>query len=136
MLNYAFSKKFNFYISRFMATLLLTKGSSNRNGIKKKTLAQQVTIGANTLVIVIISMICLVSVSYLISSNRSAARGYILKELQEEEKQLLQIANYWSLKISKSRSLKAISASPMQRNMRPAGDVVYVKGDTAVALLR
>lgn len=119
-----------------MATLLLTKGSTNRLGVKKKTLAQQVRIGANTLVIVIISMICLVSVSYLISSNRSAARGYILKELQEEEKQLQQIANYWSLKISKARSLKAISTSPMQKHMRPAGDIAFVKGDTAVALLR
>lgn len=119
-----------------MATLLLTKGSSAKTGLKKKTLAQQVSIGANTLVIVIISMICVVSVSYLISSNRSAARGYILKELQVEEKQLQQIANYWSLKISKTRSLKSIETSPIQQKMRPINNVAFVKGDTAVALLK
>ena len=119
-----------------MATLLLTKGTSSRIGVKKKTLAQQVSIGANTLVIVIISMICLVSVSYLISSNKSAARGYILKELQEEEKQMQQVANYWALKISKARSLKSISTAAIQHQMRPIGDVAYLKGDTAVALLK
>lgn len=119
-----------------MATLLLTKGSTSKVGVKKKTLAQQVSIGANTLVIVIIALICLVSVSYLISSNRSAARGYILKELQEEEKQLQQVANYWSLKISKARSLKSISSAGIQSKMRPISDVAFVKGDTAVALLR
>lgn len=119
-----------------MATLLLTKGASSKVGVKKKTLAQQVSIGANTLVIVIISMICLVSVSYLISSNRSAARGYILKELQEDEKHLQQIANYWALKISKSRSLKSISSAAIQKQMRPIDDVAFIKGDTAVALLK
>lgn len=119
-----------------MATLLMTKGTSSKVGVKKKTLAQQVSIGANTLVIVIISMICLVSVSYLISSNRSAARGYILKELQVEEKQLQEIANYWSLRISKARSLKSISSAGIERQMRPIDDVAYIKGDTAVALLK
>lgn len=119
-----------------MATLLLTKGTSSRVGVKKKTLAQQVSVGANTLVIVIISMICLVSVSYLISSNKSAARGYILKELQEEEKQLQQISNYWALKISKARSLKSISSSSIEKDMRPISDVAYLKGDAEVALLK
>lgn len=119
-----------------MPTVLLTKGQDTRPGMKKKTLAERVTIGANTLVIVLITLICMVSVAYLVHANKSAAKGYVLKELKEEEKVLQQKANYWALKVSKSKSLSSLSNSKIQQSMRPTNKVVFIKGDTAVALLK
>jgi len=118
-----------------MATLLLTRSNTTRTGVKKKTLGQRVTIGANSLVVIIISLICLVSVSYLIQSNRSAAKGFVLKELKEEEQQLSQQANYWALKVSRARSLRSLETSAISRRMSTTTDIVYVNPkDTAVAL--
>ncbi len=117
-----------------MATLLLTHGSRTSRGVKKRTLAERVTIGANTLVVIIIALIALVSVSYLFHSNKSAAKGYILKELKEEEAALNQQANYWALKVSREQSYKALKTSKELTQMAPATTLVYVDSDTEVAL--
>jgi len=117
-----------------MATLLLTRGSTSKKGVKKKTLQERVVVGANTLVMIIIALICLVSVSYLIQSNKSAAKGYVLKELQEEEKHLQEQSNFWALKISRARSLKAVEHANVEKDMHDIADRVFMKGETKVAL--
>lgn len=120
-----------------MATLLFTRSNTHRIGLKKKTLAERVTLGANTLVIVIIALICVVSVSYLIHSNKTAAKGYILKELKEEERILAQQANYWSLKVSREQSLKSLKTSHEVARMTKTDQIVYMNNkDSQVALLK
>ncbi len=119
-----------------MGELLMTRGRTTRRGEKKKTLSQRVVFGTNTLVVLLIFLICTVSISHLIHSNKSAAKGYILKELKEEEKLLMQKANYWSLKLSKLTSLNRLESSKISSTMRPLPEIVYLKNDTSVALLK
>lgn len=120
-----------------MGELLITKGNQSKRGEKKKTLAERVVLGTNTLVILLIFLICTVSISYLVHSNRSAAKGYILKELKEDEKKLMQDANYWSLKLSKLTSLKRLERSSIASQMHGmTSDIVYIQEDTTVALKR
>lgn len=120
-----------------MATLLFTRSNSTRLGLKKKTLAERVTLGANTLVIIIISLICFVSVSYLVHSNKTAAKGYVLKELREEEQVLSAQANYWALKVSREQSLGSLKASHAVAKMKKADQIVYMNNTgSQVALLK
>ncbi|MFN7160856.1 MAG: hypothetical protein ACK4NC_04590 [Candidatus Gracilibacteria bacterium] len=117
-----------------MAALLLTTGSSGKQGIKKKTLAERVSIGANSLVIVIISLICMVSVSYLLHSNKSSAKGYVLEQLQKEQRNLDQDLSFWELKIARAKSLEALEKSSIAQSMTKAKKLEFIRGDTAVAV--
>lgn len=117
-----------------MSTLLITKTSTAQSGMKKKTLSEKVTVGANTLVVLIISSICIVSVAYLVHSNKSAAKGYVLKQLKEQEKTLDQEVSYWELKVAKMKSLHALEQTAVAREMHAAAKVEFVRGDTAVAV--
>ena len=117
-----------------MTSLLLTKGSSIKPGVKKKTLAERVNIGANSLVIVIISLICMVSVSYLIHSNKSSAKGFVLEQLQKEQRDLDQELSFWELKVARATSLTSLHGSSIASQMKKTQDIEFIRGDTAVAV--
>lgn len=117
-----------------MTSLLLTKGSNGKQGVKKKTLAERVSIGANSLVIVIISLICMVSISYLVHSNKSSAKGYVLEQLQKEQRELDQALSFWELKVARAKSLTALHASSIATKMVRSQNLEFVRGDSAVAV--
>ena len=117
-----------------MASLLLTTGNSNKIGVKKKTLAQKVSIGAHSLVIFQVLFIAVVGISYFIHTNKSTAKGFVLEQLQKEQRELDQELSFWDLKVARSKSLESLHKSSIASHMVKSKKLEFIKGDTAVAV--
>lgn len=116
-----------------MSSILITNSGTTKKGFKKKTLAQKVHIGANSLIIFIVSLICVISLIYLVHSNQTATKGYILKELQREKNDLAIENEIWDMKISRARSLSSLQNNSYVSDMVRADEPIFVRGDSAFA---
>ena len=116
-----------------MSHLLITRTRSPKKGFKKRTLAETVHIGANSLVIFVVTLICLISLAYLVHSNKTATKGYVLKQLQKEKSQLVIENEIWDMKISRARSLASLGSNSFVAKMVDSSTPTFVRGDSAMA---
>lgn len=99
----------------------------------RKTLSQKVEVGLSSLVLVTIVLVGMISLAYLVHSNRNATRGYALKTLELERSKLLMENEVWDMDIAKVKSLEALQNDPKIQRMVRADKPVFIRGDTAIA---
>lgn len=114
-------------------TLLITKNSSTKVGVRKKTLSQTIEFGAMSLIVVTMVLICVLSLVYLTHSNKNATRAYQLKSLESERGKLITENESWNLKISQVQSILTLEQDPKIISMQDSSTPKFIRGDTAVA---
>jgi hypothetical protein len=68
-----------------------------------------------------------VSLIYLAHANRTATRGYILKNLEIEKNSLRTQSEIWEQKVSEAKSLTAIERSGVLSGMIDVKNAVYLR---------
>lgn len=114
-------------------SLLITKTNSTKVGVRKRTLSQTIEFGAISLIVVTMVLICILSLVYLTHTNKIATRGYQLKQLEYERKQLITENEAWNLKISQAQSILTLEQDPKIAAMLNTSTPKFIRGDTAVA---
>ncbi|MBU1992342.1 MAG: hypothetical protein ABH856_02250 [Patescibacteria group bacterium] len=90
-------------------------------------------IGPTFLIFTMILMVCLISVVTLMFSTREITKGYALKKLEAEHEQLLRDHEAKTMHVAEVRSLMSIKNSPKVQAMVRPKQIVYYRGDTAIA---
>ncbi len=118
-----------------MAHILVTESLAHgKKKSKKTTLGHEVKIGVHSLLIFNIIIICVLTVTYIIHSNKTATTGYVLKQLEDERKRLVIQSEVWDMKISRAQSLLMKKSSPTILSMQQISDPLFTRGDSAVAM--
>ncbi|MBI5411586.1 hypothetical protein HZA43_00230 [Candidatus Peregrinibacteria bacterium] len=112
-----------------MAYLFAT---NNRALVSKKTLSERVEASISSLVFVIITLICLLSLAYLAHANQNATRGYALRNLELKQSNLAIQNEVWDMQIAKAQSLEIIQKDPKILSMIKADKPLFIRMDTAI----
>lgn len=117
---------------KFMSAALNFKPSPGIK-VQKRTLSHKVEVGLNSLVVVIIALVGLISLAYLANANHNATKGYALKTLEIKRSHLLTENEIWNMEIAKVQSLESIQNDPKIRSMVKTDQPMFIRGDTAIA---
>lgn len=96
-------------------------------GTRRRTLEQEVRLGAVSLTVVVTLLALVVSLIYLAHANRVATRGYAIKKLEIEKTQLVTQNEIWRQQVSEAKSLTALRSSEAVSKMTPVKNAVYIK---------
>ena len=75
----------------------------------------------------------LMSLLYLAHFNQVATKGYDLRRLEADRQQLLNQYDIKNIKLAEVKSLYNIASSTRASAMRRPGEVIYVRGNAALA---
>jgi Tfp pilus assembly protein PilV len=101
--------------------------------VRKKTLSKKIELGMNSLAVLISLFVLVISFAYLAHANSTATKGYKLKALEQQRKQLIIENEVRDMKIAQITSYKNLSQDQKIKAMEPAKIIVYTRGDTALA---
>lgn len=107
--------------------------SHNRVLQRKQTLSQRVEASISSLLFVIITLICLLSLAYLAHANKNATKGYALKNMELKRSNLLIQNEVWDMQIAKAQSLEVLQNDPKILAMTKADKPLFIRMDTAIA---
>lgn len=101
--------------------------------MRKRTLSQRIEFGATTLTFFTIILIAVVSLVYLAHANSNATKGYTLKNLEIERGRLLTENEILDMEIAQIKSLENLKDDPKFSSMVKTDQLVFVRGDSAIA---
>lgn len=118
---------------KYMSSALFIENKP-RHSVRKRTLSQRIEFGATTLTFFTIILIAVVSLVYLAHANGNATKGYALKTLESRRAQLLTENEVWDMQIAQTKSLQALQNDPKVKSMVKVDELVFVRGDSAIAM--
>lgn len=107
--------------------LTLTNSSELTPGVRRRTLQEEVRLGAVSLTVVVVLLALVISLIYLAHANRVATRGYAIKKLEIEKTNLITENEIWRQQVSEAKSLATIQSSGIVKKMVPVKDATYIK---------
>ncbi len=116
-----------------MSSALFIENKTSR-AVRKKTLSQKIEFGKTSLTFLTIILVAMVSLVYLAHANKSATKGYVLKELQQEQVVLLKKLEVVDMQIAEATSLQKLDGDAVVASMITADGYDMIVGDTAVAM--
>ena len=117
---------------KYMSSALFIENKT-RPAVRKKTLSQRIEFGKTSLTFLTIILIAVVSLVYLGHANQNATQGYILKELEQSQAELMTQNEILDMKVSEVKSLKNLQADEKIASMIKVDEPMFVRGDTAIA---
>lgn len=118
---------------KYMSSALFIENKTSR-AVRKKTLSQKIEFGKTSLTFLTIILVAMVSLVYLAHANKSATKGYVLKELQQEQVVLLKKLEVVDMQIAEATSLQKLDGDAVVASMITADGYDMIVGDTAVAM--
>lgn len=110
-----------------------TRFSSLRFGLQKRLLARRVEIGVVTLTLTLIVLTCILSVLLLLHSNKVATRGYDLRELKEQQREVKLLNERLRAEVAMKQSLANIQSNGfVAAEMVNVNNLVILSGDTTL----
>lgn len=102
---------------------------------RKRTLSQQVRIGAFSLLVMIIVMIGFMGVFFLMRFNSVSTKGYVLNQLERERMQQVKEIQRREMEIAEARTLEHILASEKVQSMVRINEekISYLGAESSVA---
>jgi hypothetical protein len=102
-----------------------------RSGIQKRLLTRRLEIGVVTLVITLIIITCLLSILLLLHSNEVATKGYELRKLQANQRELYLYNQRLQAEVAQKKSLQLVSGDMVvEEYLTPVNHLVIVETDT------
>lgn len=90
-------------------------------------------VGPTFMIFTLVMMVCLISVMTLMFSTKEITKGYTLKKLEAEHEQLLRDNEAKTMHVAEVRALQVIKSSVKVQSMVRPTQIVYFRGDTAIA---
>lgn len=105
--------------------LIISDSNTMKMGVRKRTIKPELRVGPVSLTFILISLLCILSLFYLIQSNQAATKGYEIRKLEEQQTQLLEETEKLKLQSAQLQSLKAIEGGTEELRMVPTKKVNY-----------
>lgn len=96
-------------------------------GMRRRTLSQEIEVGAVTLTFAVFTLAVVVSLIHLAHANRTATRGYILEKIELQKEALATEMEILRQKTSEAKSLMTIQNSETVQKMVPIKNPVYLE---------
>lgn len=121
-----------------MSSVLVVSTRGTRISLHRRTLSQSIRVGVVTLSVMLILLIATVLVAYLMASNVSATKGYVIKELKQERETLHRTAEHLTMTISQAAALDGVAGSDTNGLaaglvLPEIGSVAFVEAQAQVA---
>jgi len=118
-----------------MSQLILTRNSRHsRKRNVRRAVNNEIIISPYSLMVVLLMFLGFSCLVQLMSSNQAAMKGYEIKRLDDQRRELLDINERGQNHLSELTSMAKVRENDVvQRMVRPR-NVLYVRGDTAIAL--
>jgi hypothetical protein len=116
-----------------MSQLIINKTRSKK-GFLNRSVEQEYIISPFTLVLVLVVFAGFSSVVNLVSSNHSAMKGYEIKKLDDQRRELLELNEKRNNLLSELTSTNSLKSKSLIRRMVVPKNVNYVQGDTTIAM--
>jgi len=105
-----------------------------RSGIKRQTLSSQIQMGVVTLIFTLIVITCVLSILLLLHSNKVATKGYELRSLQNELKEIDLRNERLQAIVAEKKSITHIAQSDIiQDKLKRVNNLVIVKSNRKLA---
>lgn len=117
-----------------MSDLVIPRTSTLRNGVQKRLLPVSLEVGPYMLIVFFVSFIVLMSVITLIFSTKEVTKGYKLKDLESKRNVLVKESQVKQMHLAEVQSLDVLRSNPKLKGMIRPSSIVYLRGDSAVAL--
>lgn len=119
-----------------MGQLIITKNPSANSFIRKRTLSQQVRIGAFSLMMMILALIAGMGILFLTRFNSIATKGYLLNSLERDRIELIKQIERREMEIAKLRTLESILAAERTQSMVKLNNekILYMRRADSVAV--
>lgn len=101
--------------------------------MRKKTLSQRIEFGITSLTFFTIVLIAIVSLVYLTHANQNATKGYVLKELQQSQANLMITNEVLAMEEARLGSLQRLEEDEKIQAMVSPEQAMFVRGDSLVA---
>ena len=115
-----------------MSQLILSRGVASKKNLLSR-IVSNVEFGPYFLVVSLVMFVVLVTVITLMFSTQQVTKGYVLNQLEAEQRTLLSESERREKQVAEVRSLRHIESSPRVQAMRNPSRVVYLSGDTVIA---
>lgn len=115
-----------------MPQLVLSRGINSKRNVFKRILMNAEN-GPYFLVISLVLFVVLVTVITLTFSAQQVTKGYVLSQLEAEQRTLLTESERREKQVAEVRSLRHIEESSRLRAMRNPSQIVFLSGDTVIA---
>ncbi len=89
--------------------------------------------GPSAVIVGLIFVVLFMNFLHLLHFNQVATKGYDLRRLEMDRQHLLEQFQIKNMHVAEIKSLAAISHSGKAQSMVKSGDVIFVRGDTALA---
>lgn len=118
-----------------MSQLILARNSKYvRRGGARRSLNGQIEISPYTLMMVLLVFLGFSCLVQLMSSNQAAMKGYEIKRLDDQRRQLLDVNERGYNRLSELTSMVRVRDNEVVQQMVKPRNVIYVRGDSAIAL--
>lgn len=115
-----------------MSQLILSRGVASKKNLLSR-IVSNVEFGPYFLVVSLVLFVVLVTVITLMFSTQQVTKGYVLNQLEAEQRVLLAESERREKQVAEVRSLRQIESSPRVQAMRAPSRVVFLSGDTVIA---
>lgn len=99
-----------------------------------KDRTQRLEFGPSTVIVGLIVIAVVMSLAYLLHFNRVATKGYDLRRLEAARQELMTQYDIKNMKLAQAKSLNTISGSDRVSAMRKPGQIIFVHGNTVLAV--
>ena len=104
-----------------------------RTGVRKQLLSQRIEIGVVTLAFTLIVLTCILSILLLLHSNKVATKGYDLRKLQNELREIELRHQKLEALVAEKKSISVILESNLVKELNPVGDLVILRSNSKFA---
>ena len=91
-------------------------------GLRKRSIEQRVALGPNTVKILAIVVIAAFSLFYLSQSSQSAAKNYMVSNLEEENNKAMADKDRLQVEANRLKALSIIQEKAQEKGMESSGE--------------
>ena len=111
--------------------MLITNKNTIQDGLRKKTIGQEIKIGPLSLQFITIILLAVLALFYLAQSTQSATRNYKLRELEDKRTKLQQESERLDVEVIRLKSLNEIKNGTQSMNLEPIKETGFISSSGA-----
>lgn len=99
--------------------MLITNSNNNEAGTRKRTISSKVSLGPNTMKVVVVVIFAAFALFYLSQSTQSTTRNYTISDLESQKNQIQSETERLEVEATRLKSLKEIEGNSGRLNLEP-----------------
>lgn len=116
--------------------MLITNKNTIEQGLRKRTIGQEIKIGPLSLQFITIILLAVLALFYLAQSTQSATRNYKLRELEDKRNKLQQESERLEVEVIRLKSLNEIKNGTQSLNLEPIKESGFISSSPSTTARR